>query len=481
MSFTVSAGEAPRGAAVGMTVARNKQGAIPPSGLTASALARRKFEAKPGQVLVVPGATTRILVGVGEASAITLDTLRRAAGAMVRAASGESALAIDLLGVSRLDKRSAAQAITEGAVLAGYSFAKYRTQNRESSPLVNVVLTGPSNRGVVAGIERGTAIANAVAKVRDLVNEPPGAKTPRDMAAYAEEVSSAHGLEIRVWDEHDIEREHCGGLRGVSLGSDQPPRLVKLTYTPAGATRSTPTLAIVGKGITFDSGGLSLKSGDGMMLMKMDMSGAAITIATMGLIGQFKPEVRVIGYACLTENLPGPKAIKPGDVLTARNGKTMEVLNTDAEGRLVLADGLSLAVEDKADAIVDLATLTGAMLVALGSDITGLFTNHPGFAGQVKAASERAAEPMWELPIPPSYRKHIDSTVADMKNIGIPGKAGSIAAAHFLQEFVSGRPWVHLDIAGTAWADADDTFISKGATGVHVRTLVELAEVFTKP
>ena len=481
MSFTVTAGDAPRGAAVGTAVTRTKQGPTVPSGLAAAMLARRKFEGKPGQILVIPGATTRILVGVGEAASVTADTLRRAAGALVRAASNEPALAIDLLSASRVDKRTAAQAITEGALLGGYSYTKYRTQNTELPALSEVVLTGPSNRAVMAGIERGRTVAAAVAKVRDLVNEPPGGKTPIDMAGYAEAVAEASGLEVRVWDEHDIEREKCGGLRGVSLGSDQPPRLVKLTYTPKGATKSTPTLAIVGKGITFDSGGLSLKSGDGMMLMKMDMSGAAITIATMGVIGQFQPECRVIGYACLTENLPGPKAIKPGDVLTARNGKTMEVLNTDAEGRLVLADGLSLAVEDKADAIVDLATLTGAMVVALGSEVTGLFTNHSGFADQVKAASERAAEPMWQLPIPASYRKHIDSTVADMKNIGIPGKAGSIAAAQFLQEFVGGKPWVHLDIAGTAWADADDSFVAKGATGVHVRTLVELAEAFAKP
>ena len=483
MTLTVSTGDAPRGAAIGIAVQRTKNGPEAAAGVSAEAMARRKFEAKAGQVLVVPGSSTRILVGVGEAAALTTDTLRKAAAALVRAAGGEKALAADLLSglPGRIDKRAAAQAVTEGAIIATYAFAKYRTQNHTPSPLERVVLTGAAGRAIEHGISRGSVIAEAVLKARDLINEPPGAKTPRDMAAYAEEVAAANGLDARIWDEHDIERESCGGLRGVSLGSDQPPRLVKLSYTPVGASRSTPTLAIVGKGITFDSGGLSLKTPDGMMTMKCDMSGAAITIAAIGVIAQFRPDVRVLAYACLTENLPGPKAIKPGDVLTARNGKTMEVLNTDAEDRLVLADGLSLAVEDKADAIIDLATLTGAIVAALGSDISGLFSNHAGFAAQVKAAAERAAEPLWELPIPPTYRKHIDSTVADMKNIGVPGRAGSIAAAHFLQEFVGGKPWVHLDIAGTGWSDNEDGLNSRGGTAVHLRTIVELAEAFAKP
>ena len=248
-------------------------------------MAKRKFEGKPGQVLVVPGASTRILVGMGEASALTTDAVRRAAAAMVRAASGEHALASDLLSAlpGRMDKRAAAQAAAEGAILGAYSFSKYRTQNHTPSPLEKFVLTGSTGRAVESGVRRGSVIAGAIVKVRDLINEPPGAKTPRDMASYAEEIAAANGLEVRVWDEHDLEREHCGGLRGVSLGSDQPPRLVRLVYSPKGATRATPTLAIVGKGITFDSGGLSLKSGEGMMTMKCDMSGAAITIAALGL------------------------------------------------------------------------------------------------------------------------------------------------------------------------------------------------------
>jgi leucyl aminopeptidase len=215
-----------------------------------------------------------------------------------------------------------------------------------------------------------------------------------------------------------------------------------------------------------------------MMTMKTDMSGAAAVLALFSVRPRLAPQIRVIGYCCLTENMPGPSAIKPGDVLRARNGKTFEVLNTDAEGRLVLADGLSLAVEEKPDAIVDLATLTGAIIVALGKEITGVFANHDGFAGQVAAAGARAGEPSWRLPMPPSYRRHIDSEIADMKNIGIPGQAGSIAAAVFLAEFVGGVPWAHLDIAGTSRSDADADVFAKGGTGAGVRTLIELVQHF---
>jgi leucyl aminopeptidase len=215
--------------------------------------------------------------------------------------------------------------------------------------------------------------------------------------------------------------------------------------------------------------------------MKCDMAGAATTLGLFTVLSTLQPQVRVIGYCCLSENLPGERATKPGDVHVARNGKSFEILNTDAEGRLVLADGLSLAVEEKPDAIIDLATLTGAIIVALGKEITGLFANHPLFARQVKDASTRAGEPMWELPVYAPYRRHIDSDVADMKNIGSPGQAGSIAAALFLQEFVGKTPWVHLDIAGTAWSDGPHEFGPRGGTGAGLRTLVELVQTFTKP
>ena len=475
----------PRGAAVGVAVFSAKGLPKAPTGVTAEVLAKRGFEARPGQTLVLTGTgPSRILVGLGDPAQLTVDGLRRAAGALVRAAWSEPALVTDLLDVApvRLDRRACAQAIAEGALLASYTYDAYKSQPK-ACKLQSVTLTGRGGRVAVTGVARGVTVASAVRDVRDLVNAPPGDMNPTDLADIAVAVAAETGLECTVWDEHEIERERLGGLRGVSLGSSQPPRLVKLVYTPSGAAKgkATPTIALVGKGITFDSGGLSLKSGDGMMTMKCDMTGAAVVIAAMGVIASVRPAVRVIGYACITENLPGPSAIKPGDVLKARNGKTMEVLNTDAEGRLVLADGLSLAVEDKVDAIVDIATLTGAVVVALGRDISGLFANNDAFAAQVLQASERAGESMWRLPMPPSYRRHIDSEVADMKNIGMPGQAGSIAAALFLQEFVGSTPWAHLDIAGTGWADATDGLTAKGGTGASLRTLVELVEHFERP
>jgi leucyl aminopeptidase len=233
-------------------------------------------------------------------------------------------------------------------------------------------------------------------------------------------------------------------------------------------------VAIVGKGITFDSGGLSLKTAQGMMTMKADMSGAAAVLATMSVLPALKPRVRVIGIVPATENLPGGRAYKPSDVLRIRNGKTVEVLNTDAEGRLVLADGLSLATEAEPDAIIDLATLTGACVIALGKRISGLMGNDDRLISEVRAAADRAGEPAWPLPLPDEYRKEIDSEVADIKNIGDPGGAGAIAAGLFLKEFVGDVPWVHLDIAGPAWTDKEDGYLSQGGTGVGIRTVVEL-------
>jgi leucyl aminopeptidase len=477
VSITVSASTtAPRGAAVAIAVASGKKGPHLPHGVSPEVAARASFEGRPGQVLTIPGGATKILVGVGEAP--NADTLRSAAAAAVRAAWHESSLALDLLSAlpARADRTAATKAVTEGALLATYRFDAYRSAPKPTK-ISALTIVAKAGRTTEAGIAAGQLSAEATMLARDLVNTPAGDLTPISFAARCQEIEG-NGVLVRVWDEHDIERERLGGLRGVSLGSDQPPRLVRFEYSPAGATRRTTTLAVVGKGITFDSGGLSLKPADGMMTMKTDMSGAAAVLALFSVLPRLAPQIRVIGYCCLTENMPGPSAIKPGDVLRARNGKTFEVLNTDAEGRLVLADGLSLAVEEKPDAIVDLATLTGAIIVALGKEITGVFANHDGFAGQVAAAGARAGEPSWRLPMPPSYRRHIDSEIADMKNIGIPGQAGSIAAAVFLAEFVGGVPWAHLDIAGTSRSDADADVFAKGGTGAGVRTLIELVQHF---
>ncbi len=286
-----------------------------------------------------------------------------------------------------------------------------------------------------------------------------------------------------ILDEDAIVAARLGGLLGVAAGSAQPPRLIKLVYDPSAehALRredgSVPTVVLVGKGITFDSGGLTLKTFDGMTTMKTDMSGAADVIATLGACRALGVRVRVVGLAPTTENMPGGRAVKPGDVLEIRNGKTIEVLNTDCEGRLVLADGLSLAVEEAPDAIVDLATLTGACVVALGPKIAGLMGNDDRLISAVQAASQRAGEPTWPLPLPKAYRSAIDSEVADMKNHSKRG-GGALTAGLLLQEFVDDRPWVHLDIAGPSRSDDDSGDVRKGATGFGVRTLLELLRTY---
>jgi leucyl aminopeptidase len=477
-------GPAPKGAAIAVGVTTDRAGQ-PASGVgvTLAVMAKRGFAGKPGQVLVVPGSQTRIYVGLGDAATVGADRLRSAAAAATRAAANESAVLLDLLNVSKVEKRAAAQAIVEGALGVTYSYSG--KASTEQNRLRQVVLDVGTSRAAKEGANAGLAIAESVAMIRDLVNLPPAQLTPKIFAEQAQAAGLTHGFSVDVWDEHRIAEEKLGGLLGVSQGGLEPPRLVRFEWVPAGVTgraaKSLPTLAVVGKGITFDSGGLSLKPAEGMMTMKCDMAGAATTLGLFTVLNTVQPQVRVIGYCCLSENLPGERATKPGDVHTARNGKTFEILNTDAEGRLVLADGLSLAVEDKPDAIVDLATLTGAIIVALGKEITGLFANSTSFAGQVRDAASRAGEPMWELPVYAPYRRHIDSDVADMKNIGLPGQAGSIAAALFLQEFVGKTPWAHLDIAGTAWSDGPHEYGPRGGTGASLRTLVELVANFTKP
>jgi leucyl aminopeptidase len=314
---------------------------------------------------------------------------------------------------------------------------------------------------------------------RDLVNEPAGAMTPTRLAEVATEVAAAGGLEVTVWDEVEVANQGLGGLMGVARGSDEPPRLIQLSYRPSATARGH--VALVGKGITFDSGGLSIKTAEGMETMKTDMSGAAAVLAAMSALPDLAPDVAVTAFVPTTENMPGGRATKPGDVLEIRNGKTVEVLNTDAEGRLILADGLSLAVEAGVDAIVDLATLTGACMVALGSKVAGLMGNHDAWVDQVRAAADRAGEPVWPLPLPEDYRKSIDSEVADVKNIGSDRYGGALTAGLFLKEFVDDVPWAHLDIAGPARSGEDEAYFRKGGTGFGVRTLVELLTSFEKP
>jgi len=436
----------------------------------------RGFDGRLGetQALLADDGGTVIAVGLGDPAHLTADDLRRAAAAAVRAAGRASSLAMALLdGAPDVAPAVAAQAVVEGALLASYAFTTFKSAPRPSELRDLVVVS--SSPAAAAGAARGAVVARAVHLARDLINEPAGTLTPRRLAAVATTEARRAGLGVTVVDEHAASAGGLGGLLGVARGSDEPPRLLELLYEPPGATAATPTVAFVGKGITFDSGGLSLKTAVGMATMKTDMSGSAAVLAAMTAIAAVGAPVRVLGLCPITENMPSGTAIKPGDVLRTRSGKTVEVLNTDAEGRLVLADALALAVEAGVDAIVDLATLTGAVSTALGRTIAGLMGSDDAWMGQVQHAALRAGERVWPLPLPDEYRRDIDSDVADIRNTGGANPAGTLTAGLFLKEFTGDVPWAHLDIAGTARSETDDGYLSRGGTGFGVRTLVELA------
>jgi len=443
-------------------------------------LAERGFEGKPGETLAVRGADgpTVVALGVGEPGKVTAESLRRAAACLVRAAWKDTRVATTLLSAAPAGMPSyvAARAVAEGAAMAAYRFTRYKGDPK-ACRLESVAVIGEGD-GAQHGLDRGARMGEAVAFARDLVNEPAAAMTPIRLAEVAAGIAEEGGMALTVLDEVAIASEGLGGLLGVSLGSDQPPRLIELLYDPPGAVGS---IALVGKGITFDSGGLSIKPADGMETMKTDKSGAAAVLGAMSVLAALAPPVKVLAIIPATENMPGGGAVKPGDVLKIRNGKTVEVLNTDAEGRLVLADGLSLAVEAGVDAIVDVATLTGACIVALGRRIGGLMGNHQGWIDQVKGAADRAGEDLWPLPLPDDYRRLIDSDVADVKNISSGRYGGALTAGLFLKEFVGDVPWAHLDIAGPARSEDDEGYLQKGGTGFGVRTLVETVLSFHPP
>jgi leucyl aminopeptidase len=448
-----------------------------PRHLDAAWCERQGFKAKPGQVATLessPGGPKVVAVGLGAREAIAPERWRRAAAAFVKSAGGAGVGAL-VLPEGLDDAAAVGAALTEGAVLASYRFGVYQA-TAPPAGIEQLVLAGAESDSAPLrdGARRGAVTAEAVCFARDLVNTAPSDLTPTQLAdRVVDRLSGLPNTTVEVWDESRIESERLGGLLGVARGSTEPPRLVWAEYRPA-AGDEAPHVVIVGKGITFDSGGLSLKTAEGMTTMKTDMSGAAAVLAALSACAALDVPVRVTAIAPCTENMPGPRAIKPGDVLTARNGATIEVLNTDAEGRLVLADGLSLAVELAPDAIIDLATLTGAAVIALGRSIGCLFSSDDVLADRVRAASERAGEALWPMPLPEEYADHIDSDIADMKNTGAAGQAGSISAALLLARFTGSVPWVHLDIAGPARAAESSGYLVKGGTGFGVRTLLEV-------
>jgi leucyl aminopeptidase len=367
-----------------------------------------------------------------------------------------------------------AQNATQGVITSHFELDKYKTKDKNDKAIDNFVVCVDGAKAVDlrAGIVRGTAIGESMNFTRDLANEPPNILTPTEMAKRAQTMAKEVGLKIEVLDEARMEKLGMGSLLSVSKGSEEPAKLIVVRYTPVKNTgKKGDLLALVGKGITFDTGGISIKPAEGMDAMKYDMSGGATVLGTMRAIALLKPSVPVMGVIAAVENMPDGKASRPSDVVTASNGKTVEILNTDAEGRLILADAVAYAEKNGATRIVDMATLTGAVIVALGDINTGIMGNDQIFVDEIIDCGKEAGENFWQLPVSKDYSKQIKSDIADIKNIGPRGKAGTIIGAVFIQEFVDKAKWAHLDIAGTAWADAAKPNQAKGPTGVAVRTL----------
>lgn len=417
-----------------------------------------------------------LLVGVGERSEYTTTQVSQMAGTAVRALRGKNAKTIAV--VPRLDGNTEeiASVVVEGSFIALFDLDKYRTSDKEEREITRlvVVMDGADETELKRGVERGRIIGESINFTRDLANEPGGYMTPTIMAERAREVANEFGLSLDVLDEARMEQEGMGSLLSVARGSDEPGKLIVLKYTPSNPVEeSEGLLAFVGKGITFDSGGISLKPGENMELMKYDMSGGATVMGAMRAIGQLKPTIPVLGVIPCAENLPSGKATKPGDVVRAMTGKTIEVINTDAEGRLVLADAIAYAKKLGATRIVDMATLTGAVSIALGDVNAAVLGTDQELVDEIIVAGKEAGEKFWQLPLDKEYSKQLKSDIADIKNVG-GRKAGTITAAAFLKEFADGVSWAHLDIAGTAWGDEAKPYRSKGPTGIAVRTLLKI-------
>ena len=433
--------------------------------------ATREVTGKVNSVIALPGSGTpyRRVVFVGVGDEVDAEALRRAAGAAGSATMRDATVVTTL---HQVDIDDAGEFVAFGFTLGQYRFDKYRSEPKPS--LTERLVLMDAGPDVLAAAERGAAIAAGVSLARDLVNEPAISKPPTALASIASDIADRHDLEIRIYEESEFDEEGFGGLKAVNLGSAEPGRMVVMKYRPDGADR---TITLVGKGIVFDSGGLSLKPPAGMETMKTDMSGAAAVLAAIDTIAGLGIKVNVTVITPLTENMTGGAAQRPGDVLTARNGKTIEVLNTDAEGRLVLADGLSLAVEESPDLIVDIATLTGACAVALGPKIAGVWASDDETAVALTDAAARSGEKIWRMPLEREYRPFIDSEIADMKNTG-ERYGGAISAALLLAEFAGDGAWAHLDIAGPARSSKNEHYVAKGGTGFGVRIFVELAEAY---
>ncbi len=474
---TVSAGPAGESAAVAYLVTADTP--LPEGlGVDRDALTAAGLTEDAGSTVVVPRAgAAAIVVELGKEAEVTVDGLRNAAAAAVRAVAKVASSVGILVPEVPVDPTDAAAAVTEGALLGRYRYTALKSEAKEK-PLESlaVEIAGADAEEVAAGIGSGVVTARAAAIARDLANTPPGHLSAVDLADVTAQLAGEYGFESVAFGKDELIEMGCGGILGVNAGSAFEPRLIKLHYAPDGEAAGH--LGLVGKGIMYDSGGISLKPSNPLhLLMKMDMGGAAAIVGTFAALRDAGVDTEVTAWLCCTDNMPSGSATKLGDVLTARNGMTVEVKNTDAEGRLVMMDGLSLAVEEGVDAVIDIATLTGASIVALGTRRAALFGTDRVLLDTLAASSEAVDEPVWEMPLEASYRKELDSQIADISNMG--GQwAGATAAALFLKEFTGDTPWAHVDIAGPMSSDADDAWRSAGATGFGARLLLHAAADF---
>jgi leucyl aminopeptidase len=455
-------------------------------GLLSSVVGSEEFKGESGETALIRfapkgrvKATRVLLIGGGDKNECMAHHVGVAAGTALRAFNKQKIKSIALSPRTSLDAASVAQAAIQGAICSAFELDKYKSSDRSKQTVATfgVHVEGAKPADLKKGITRGEIIGESMNFTRDLANEPPNVLTPTEMANRAAAMAKETGLKCEILDEAKMTKMGMGSLMSVSIGSEQPAKMIVLRYTPAKNTGAKgEMLALVGKGITFDTGGISLKPGEGMDAMKYDMSGGATVIGTMRAIAMLKPTVPVLGVIAAVENMPDGKASRPSDVVTAMNGKTIEILNTDAEGRLILADAVAYAERQGATRIVDMATLTGAVIVALGDQNTGIMGNDQGLVDEIIECGKENGEGFWQLPVSKEYSKQIKSDIADIKNIGPRGKAGTIMGAVFIQEFVDKAKWAHLDIAGTAWADSPKPHAAKGPTAVAVRSLLSLVE-----
>src|SRR3954470_3348779 len=418
-----------------------------------------------------------LLVGGGKAKTFSATELRKLAGAAVRALKPRNLRSLAFVVPEQISAEEAVKAIVEGALVGDFDSDTYKSDRKDQAIDALTVVASGNQKTLQQAVDEARIVGESQNFTRELVNEPSNRMTPTILARHAQDMSKEVGLKCEVYGADKIKELKMGAFWGVAQGSDEPPALIVMRYEP-GSAPEKPVLGLVGKGITFDTGGISIKPADGMEKMKYDMAGGATMIGAMRAIAQLKPKVKVIGIVCATENMPSGKAQKPGDIQTAMSGKTIEIINTDAEGRLVLADGLCYARQLGCTHLIDAATLTGAVVVALGFYNAGIFANDDAFYENFTRAVVKSGEKMWRLPVTEEYLDQTRSSIADLMNTG--GRwGGASTAAAFLKEFAEDTPWIHLDIAGTAWMEDAKPWIAKGPSGIAVRSLIEFVRDFS--